>query len=231
MKKRILFEGMVILLLVSLGFTSCKKNNEVLDQDAITFLEFATSANGDGVAKQAKDLAADLDYIISYLPCDTMIDTTVYYKTTGLISCNYTFLRQYQKICAIDTTIISNGNNSGTYSDMKSNITGNDKYAWKVVGVTVADSNYLFNGTTTGSNTLVTKGSNSKTYKVDWTLDHKNIDVQKFNGRINSGTSHFSLHCKVDNGGDYNFTGTINYNGNGYASIEMNGKNYSIQLY
>lgn len=231
MKKSTWIKSLLVIAIVGLGLSSCFKKQTVTDKEAITFLEFALNQNADGVAKQAKDLGADLDYIIPFAPCGYTIDTTVYYKVNGAYNCDYTFVRHYELLCGTDTTIHSNGTNSGTYDNTKVKIVGSSDYQWVVTGVKANYSTYNFNGTSNGTGTLVTKGTFPKTYNVNWTLEHTNVSIQKYNRKINSGTGTFAITCKVLKGDTYPFTGTITYNGDGTATILLNGNTYSINLY
>jgi len=68
----------------------------------------------------------------------------------------------------------------------------------------------------------------SSTSTVDVTLS--NILINKSNKTITSGTATVTVSGSNTKNGSFNFTGSITFNGNGKATVTLNGTVYIVNL-
>ncbi|TNF45897.1 MAG: hypothetical protein EP305_12715 [Bacteroidetes bacterium] len=211
--------------------TSCGKRKKISEEDAVDYIAYTLSQNGDGIAKQSSDIAKDMSQVISFLPCGATKDTTVHFTISGAISADFTFVRHYELVCSTDTSIICSGTNTGYFENNKLKINNSSTRQWTTTGIGVNYSNYTFNGTSSGGGTWISKVRREKTINTDWTIVNTNVIIDKTTRKITSGSGTFNLSCSVVDGNDYTYSGTITYNGNGSATIVINGNTYTVQIY
>lgn len=131
---------------------------------------------------------------------------------------------------ALPQGITLNITTNGTYASKRISSRDNATGTLSGAGVQAASTTITFNGNYTrqAATTFLLKTSVSTTTTLQITLS--NLVVLKSTRVIQSGAGTFTLTGTSSNGGSINFTGSIAYQGNGQATITINGKTYSINL-
>ncbi|MES2800803.1 MAG: hypothetical protein V4638_12355 [Bacteroidota bacterium] len=227
MKKIALFSFAILFLIA----TSCGKHKKFNEGDAVEFMEYAINDSGDGVAKQAGDLAKDLDDVISLLPCGTTKDTTIHFMLSGTNTAHYTFERHYELVCGADTSITCSGTHDGYFESSRMRVDNTGARNWTTTGIGTTYNNYTFNGKSNGNGTWESKVGRNTTTNTSWNITSSNVIIQKGTRKITGGTGAFTLIADVVDGDSFTFSGTITFNGDDTATIVINGNSYTIEIY
>ncbi|MFQ5446815.1 MAG: hypothetical protein ACE5FF_07770 [Saprospiraceae bacterium] len=228
-------------------FTACQKdaedtapvqNNEVMsDKEAAATSDAIVSAATQEVVEFA-DSAADgfnaeeADNRVNY--CDMTYDTTLTWSASyGTASGEYTSSWAWTVICnnlqvpiELDMTTQADGNFASLL--VEGNMTSEGTYS--LTGLLPTDASYVVNGTYTASGTISSKVRLQNTFTFEATLHINELSISKNNFTIESGGGDITLVATSSNGQSATVTGTLTFNGDGTATLEINGQTYTIHL-
>jgi hypothetical protein len=164
---------------------------------------------------------------------DTKNDTVTRASVSGAaIGYSYTSMYSFTLHCngIAPDSLTGSSAFSGTYSGpfISSTYTGNTTFT--VLGILPSAGSYTLNGTYTrnGNFQSIKNTSNKGTHTVNVTVT--NVAISKTTGTITGGTATFSVSGNVPSKGNWSYSGTLVYNGDGTANLTLSGTVYIINL-
>ena len=232
------------LLMASL-FSGCKKettSNNLTADDAADAISYATASGTGGLSAQVSSTASYSSAQGVYktdngnsttLTCGVPFDTAINYTYTGVTTANYSSQWAYLLTCngQLSQSLSLTGSYNGNYDAARISSTNSGNRTWTLSGLDLNTSTpYTFNGTFTRTGSHTSKVRNRYTYTVNMTITLTNLTVSKTTYQITGGTGTVVMTGNVSNGNSYSFNGDIVFNGNGNATLTINGNIYSITL-
>jgi hypothetical protein len=164
---------------------------------------------------------------------DTKNDTVSRASVSGAaIGYAYTSLYTFTLNCVseVPDNLAGSSTFSGTYSGpfISSIYTGTTTFT--VTGIAPSVGNYTLNGTYVRNGDFQSKKntSNQGTHTVNITVT--NVTVSKTTGTVTGGSATFSVTGNVPAKGNWSYSGTLTYNGDGTANLTLSGTVYIINL-
>jgi hypothetical protein len=240
--KKIQLSFVAMLLL---GAVACRKNsgnlpavnnNNVSNAEAASMVAGAVSLNSNGVANLAGDAALDAT-LIGRIPnaCGTIRSDTISRQSSAGATVTYSYNLKYNYTVDCNTSsqpdsLSSTLTYSGSFSGSNLSSTNTGSSIFTVNGLLPTASDFVINGEF--------KRAGSFSSKID-TTNHgnSNIDIVinsltllKQSRTIVSGNAAISITGDVPKKGSFSYTGTLVFNGNGTATLTLNGTVYVINL-
>ena len=100
-----------------------------------------------------------------------------------------------------------------------------------LTGLQPQSASYTLNGAFTRTGSHTSKVRNQNTFDTNVSINITSVTVDKSTMKITGGTGTADVTCEVSNGNSYSFTGSLVFNGNGTATLTINGTDYTITLY
>lgn len=230
-----LFALLFIAALATL--TSCRKDAEdiielITNSEAAEIIEDAVANKTAGFTAPTIDAAAIVDAYLNScgVPGDTSINKI---KTTGVATYDYSFGMDWLVTCT----------DLGVPQSAKVGIAGNGDFTsphWtgaeatagdlSFTGLSPQESSYTVNGSydlTGGLTGSLRKVSPSFNCVV--ALDLTNLLIDKTTYKITGGSGIATVTASTANGQTKTLTGTLLFNGNGSATVEVNGHEHTFQ--
>lgn len=164
---------------------------------------------------------------------DTKNDTVTRSSASGAaIGYTYTSIYSFTLHCNGNApdSLTSSSAFSGTYTGpfISSTYTGNTTLT--VLGLLPSAGSYTLNGTyTRNGNFQSNKNTSTKgTHTVNITIT--NVTISKTTHTITGGTATFSVSGNVPGKGNWSYSGTLVYNGDGTANLSLSGTVYIVNL-
>jgi hypothetical protein len=245
--KKIRLSLMMVLLL---GAGACTKtyntlppshnpviSGNVSSAEAADMVASSLSVNSNGVVNIVGDVTSDAaSFARAHLACGTSkVDSISRQSATGSTTTyNYKLNYNYTISCGSNNmpdSLLSSLIYSGSFNGPNLSSSNSGSSIFKVSGLDSAATTYVINGEY--------KSSGSFASKVD-TANHGNNNVDivitaltlKKSGRsIISGTGTISVTGDVPKKGSFSYIGTLVFNGDGTATLTINGTVYKINLY
>lgn len=235
-----------LALMLLLGAVACKKtyNSSSLSpkltanvsaDEAADMVAGSISLSSNGLASTTDDatqMAASL--VTSHAKCGTVrADTISRQNTTGTTTFSYNLTYNYVVNCngsnqpdSLSSSLIYSGSFNGP--NLSSSNSGSSIFT--VSGLLPTATNFVINGEF--------KRNGSFKSKVDTTnVGSNNVDIvinaltlKKPSRSIVSGSATIAITGNVPKKGNFSFTGTLVFNGDGTATLTINGNVYTINL-
>lgn len=236
--KKNLLPFFALLFVAALAtLTSCRKDAEdiielLTNSEAAEIIEDAVANKTAGFTAPTIDAAAIIDAYLNScgVPGDTSINKV---KTTGLATYDYSFGMDWLVTCS----------DLGIPQSANVGIAGNGDFTsphWAGTEATIGDlsftglspqeSSYTVNGSydltgdLTGSLRKV-----SPSFDCVVALDLTNLLIDKTTYKITGGSGIATVTASTANGQTKTLTGTLLFNGNGSATVEVNGHEHTFQ--
>ncbi len=218
--------------------TSCRKDPEEIaelltNSEATEIIEDAVANRTAGLTAPTIDAAAIIDTYLSScgVPGDTSINKV---KTSGVATYDYTFNMDWLVTCS----------NLGVPQSANVGIQGNGDYTsphW--VGNEATIGNLSFTGLSPQEASYVANGSYelrgnltgslrklSPSFNCVVALDLTNLILDKSTYKITGGSGVATVTASTANGQTKTLAGTLVFNGNGSATVEVNGYEHTFQF-
>ncbi len=234
------------LFTASLLFTGCKKDsttNTLTADDAADAMTSAMTTSTGGLSSQVSTAATYSYTQGAYktsgatatlsLSCGVPFDTTFSFAYTGVTTASYSGQWDYLLTCSgsLPQSLTMSGSYTGSYDAPRIKSTNTGTRNWTLTGIDMLTSTpYTFNGSFTRTGSHTSKVRNQYTYNADITITVTNLTVSKTTGQITGGTGAVTMTGTVSNGNSYSFNGNVVFNGNGAATLTINGNTYSVTL-
>ncbi|MBC7774674.1 MAG: hypothetical protein H7246_04485 [Phycisphaerae bacterium] len=217
--------------------TSCRKDpDEVIElltnSEAAEIIEDAVANRTAGLTAPTIDAATIVDAYLNNcgVPGDTSINKA---KTSGVATYDYTFGMDWLITCSnlgVPQTANIGIEGNGDYTSphwLGNQVTNGDL---SFTGLSPQEASYVVNGSydltgnLTGSLRKV-----SPSFNCIVALDLTNLILDKSTYKITGGSSVATVTASTANGQTKTVTGTIVFNGNGSATVEVNGYEHTFQ--
>jgi hypothetical protein len=226
----------LVFATTALVFTSCSKKDEITESltegEAVEIIESALQSNVGGLTTNLEDVTEQLiTAVTSGQLCDTLYTSTIEKDQQGTqVQASYTSDLSYQMTCNIfdiPQTASFSVSTTAMYATPRIDSDDNGDFTGNVTGLEPSSSivNIGGNYSSTGTQNLdfVEQKSISSAFEVDLT----NLEMNKQNYMIESGTAVFSFTGSTADE-NFSYSGNITFNGNNTATIIINGTTYEI---
>ncbi len=235
---------LVILLLISVfSITSCSKDESeetTLDEaDVVEAIESSLVMETNGMSKTVETTAktADEEGLYTETPTvacgETIINSYNEADTNGGYSYNYSLNSSNILTCTVNgypDYFTYSATLTGIYNTPRMSSEDEFELTWTVTGLPPINSSIIFNGDYVREGTQVSKVLNMNTFSSALTFSLANVSVSKTTYQIESGTAHVSFVGVSSNGNQYTYSGILTFNGDGTATLILNGNTYIINL-
>ncbi|MDP9076194.1 MAG: hypothetical protein M3O71_02125 [Bacteroidota bacterium] len=231
----------VILLLAAA--VSCKKNDSssvnikgnVSNDEAADMVAASVSTNLNGVAGVSGDVTVSAQAFVGlHLPCGTSKSDSVSRQSTGTnVSYSYKLKYSYMLNCNSDNqpdNLVSNLAYSGTYSGPHISSSNSGSSAFIVGGLSPSATAYVINGEYKRDGSFKSKVDTTNAGSSSIDIAVKSLTLSKPDRKIASGSATFTITGNVPKKGNFNYNGSIVFNGDGTANLTVNGTVYVVVL-
>ncbi|MCF8246873.1 MAG: hypothetical protein K9J37_18015 [Saprospiraceae bacterium] len=225
------------LALALFTLSSCGKDREqikaAISETQLSYMiESAMQAGMGGFTGQL-EMAVEIAQETVSSQCGVTKDTTIITENeTTIGSSEYTTQYTWTLECENDVTPLNYDficHSQGSYNN--NHMTSND----------YGDADWVLEGLSQNVNEFSANGTfdrnGEQTFKADGIVTESNIDfvvtnlnIDKSNEEINSGSAKVNVHGSTDSGESFDFEGQIVFLGNGKAKLTVNGKTFIINL-
>ncbi len=246
---------MSLLTLASLVWlvTACQPTNDeqpqpeqtISEEEAAELVETAMGSNTEGMSAEAENAAAMAAGSYdsngnALVDCGETNDTTLSYNRNlpnGYV--NYTNDIQWTLECNqlnVPVQMQYVGDASGGFETYRSMGSFTALTAFDLSGIAPAQPEYVINGLYTFDGTVQGKGVGigssqlEGTYTLTLEITAENVTFDKDAFEITGGTATFVLTVSVDDGVPVTIEGSIEFLGNGDATVVINGETFDIDL-
>ncbi len=223
-----------------IGFNSCQKDEDtvpvITDEEAAEIVEQAVVSNTYGMETVVTETTAltteELEK--STLACGVAFDTTIIKTGSGqaLYTYYYESNLNYELICQGFTPESFNigAAVSGEYETPRLSSSDATTYDAFITNLLPVDPQYNYTGTMTRTGSQSIRVVNEKEMTSTLAISTTGLLVNKETNEIDGGTAEFMLTGTVVEGSNFMVEGSITFNGNGSATIEVNGNIFELQL-
>jgi len=226
-----------------LGAVACKKSNNtnpsngnVSNQEAADMVAGSISLNSNGVANLAADASFDAA-VISETPnaCGTIKSDSISRHSPAGAMYSYSYNVKYKFVVNCNSnnvpdSLSSTLTYSGSFSGPNLSSSNSGSSVFDVNGLLPAAKNFVINGEFKRAGSFSSKidTSNHGNSNIDIVIN--SLTLTKPNRKIVSGNAAISITGDVPRKGSFTYTGTLVFNGNGTATLTLNGTVYLINL-
>lgn len=230
------------LTITTFFLTSCSKDDdtitstEITDEEAVELVEASLQKSTGGLNETTKSYSEELttDITLNEL-CDTLYEETFPYTFNGnFIEAEYNIDWSYQMNCNnlnIPETVEFDATSSGTYTTQRIESNDSSQASFNISGLQPTADAYVFNGNfKRDGNQKITINQKTKSINSALSIEITDITVEKVAYEIISGNGLLNLTGTTNEGNSFSFEGSIIFNGNGAATLTLNGNTYEISL-
>ncbi len=241
--KNIKFSVLVLLLL---GAVACNKTSNslpnssisgsVTTDDAADMVAGSLSLNSDGVANMASDATLNATVMgDAHLKCGTVRSDTIsrLAGTGSPFSFSYKLTYNFMVDCNSNNqpdSLSSNLTYTGFFSGPNMSSSNSGSSVFGVGGLLPADTAFVINGEYKRAGSFSSKVDTAKHGNNNIDINISKLTLKKPSRKIESGTATFSITGSTPHKGNFSFTGTLVFNGDGTATLTVNGNVYTINL-
>jgi hypothetical protein len=227
-----------IMAMLLLSAVACKKSdntaNNVSNDDVATMVAGSISFNANGTNISDDPTFAAANMTNAQQACGTTkVDSILLQSTTGAYSYNYKLKYNYTLNCNANNqydNVTGNLVYSGSFSGPNLSSTNSGTFVFTVAGFTQAAPNFVIDGEYKRSGSFKSKidTTNTGTSNIDIVI--KALSVRKPARTIAGGTATISVTGNVPKKGNFSFSGTMFFNGDGTATLTIGGTAYIINI-
>lgn len=225
------------LFLVSLSFfSSCGKVGDITglsDEEVAELIEAAVAQANGGLAEELESISAELEELTLDDLCENLyVDTLSFEKQATNRTAARETVWTFDLICGVldlpqsaDLTYWA----EGSYATPRMDSDDEASFDGTVDGLQPTASSTIWNGAYQRLATQDLSFKNQNSISSDLLLTLVNITVVKGSQEISSGTATFTYDI-TENGTSSSFIGSLIFNGNGTATLDLNGSVHTIYL-
>lgn len=222
--------AIVLFTMVTLLFSSCKKECEISEEEAANLIAIALSSTSNGlnyrITIEDSLLASD-----SIACGETKTYSTNIMNPVGS-NRNYSYSNNisHTLICSgtqeFTTALAASGSYNGPIISASDNITG----TWRLSGFEDTNDTIRINGNyrRTGNARITIFRTKQITYDLNAVTS--NLSYSKLTHKITGGNAGIVINGNTTYYGVYNYTANIRFLGNDLAEVNINGKIFTINL-
>ncbi|MCA0366235.1 MAG: hypothetical protein LCH67_19515 [Bacteroidetes bacterium] len=213
-------------------------NTAVSAEEASTMIQYAISSETAGLSTLVTDLSSLTKIKNTPSYCGKSKDSTVTKSKSSASSLHsYSYSMNWSWILNCSTTKVpssftNKSSFSGQYKTPKVISSDNGESNMTIAGLDAQSTNYKYTGSYVKNGTQSLSIVQAKDVTSTITLNITDIQVSKSTLKIQSGgKASVVIEGKSSTGKTFSYTGTIVFNGNGSATININGsKEYNVQI-
>ena len=240
------FFSLFFILFLSIGLAACNKDNEdsptlgseISEEEAAIVIEGAVTAKTQGLGAEMEDALFLADEYAEKSggagPCGEPFDSTLTRSIdNGNITASYTVNWGWLVNCnalQIPIAIDYQRSSTGDYETTRMASSDNASSNWAISNL-IQGGNYVLDGTYTRQGAQQSKVRNQSSFSSSLLIEVDNLNIDKGTRRIQSGIAGFTLDITGPDGNTQTFEGDIVFNGDGSATIIINGNSYTVDLY
>ncbi|MGB6151829.1 MAG: hypothetical protein WBG48_07550 [Pricia sp.] len=120
---------------------------------------------------------------------------------------------------------------NGTYSSPRMDSDDIVTYEAVLSNIAESGSTYAYTGSFTREGTQTTRiAGRTRNFDSTLSIESSGVSIDKETRKILEGSSTFSLTGTLSTGETFSYIGTVTYEGNGAATVVMNGNTYQVQI-
>ncbi|MDP5082237.1 MAG: hypothetical protein NWP87_06225 [Winogradskyella sp.] len=232
----------VILLSITICYlTSCSKDNspivfsEVTEEEAAELIETSLQKSTGGLNEITKTYSEELTTDITLNEsCDTAYEESFTYSyNTNSIQADYLTNWSYEMTCTdldVPESVVFEASSAGNYTTTRIVSEDTMQTSASISGLQPSSQTLIFNGSFKREGAQeITINLNTRSLSSSLKVDFTNLIVDKSTYAITSGTGTASL-MGINQNNSFSFEGTVVFNGNGSATLTLNGNSYQIDI-
>lgn len=208
------------------------------EQDAVDAITYSLQSDSNGLAKSVESASMYASDENLYgktvsLECGVPYATTYNETWSGTnYSYDYSISRNTELTCVegAPSALAYNATYEGVYDTPRMSSDDNATLQWTLSGLDASAETATLDGSYVRNGSQVSKVRNQNTFTSTLTYDLEAISVNKSTHEIASGTASLVFNGLSSNGNSYSYNGSVVFNGNGSATLTINGNTYNIQL-
>lgn len=229
-----------------LATTSCDKDedeaivfeaseSEISEEEAVEIIEASLQAETAGLTETTKSTCEELDTEEDLeLSCDVLYENTYPFSYEGtVVQASYTVIRSFEVACNganVPQTAQSTTETEGTYITTTMSSSDTTTSLLSISGLQPGATAYLVSGSYNREGTqTINLNQNRRDLSSTFNTELTNLVIDKSDYRIDSGEGTFEL-TTVNLNNVVTFEGSIVFNGNGEATLTLNGNTYIIVI-
>jgi hypothetical protein len=230
------------IAILLLSAVACKKTGNspnitgnVSNAEAADMVASSISLNSSGVASLSDDATLDASVIVTaHLACGTTKTDSISRQSTAGAAITYSYKLKYTRTLNCNNNVPDNLSSSliysGSYSGPHLASSNSGSSVFTVAGLSPTATNFVINGEYKRNGSFKSKidTTNAGNSNVDIVISA--LTVKKPDRTIASGTATISVTGDVPKKGNFSYTGTLVFNGDGTATLTLNGTVYVINL-
>lgn len=231
-----------VVTLLALSISSCKKDQTdlITEDDAADAIASTMARPVGGSADDAGEVArfARIKIFIpgkKWIECGETKDTSFTRSlSSGLFTATHTHNVTVTLNCdgQQPTSLVWTGNVTGSFDSPKMSGNNTGTRNWTLTGFSQDQSvPLILNGTTSRNGIRTSKVRNRYTFETNVNHTYTNVTIDKITEKITGGTGTVSAVINISNGRTKSYNGTILFNGDDTATLTINGRVFTIQLY
>ncbi|WP_053971412.1 hypothetical protein [Mangrovimonas sp. ST2L15] len=249
MKKRSLFKRAHMFLAIAMvgmiTFTSCNKDDEdtntqtITEEEAVDAIESSLAKETNGISQTVETavMKADEEGMFNEaadVACgETYNDAYSEDYTATNYSYSYDVSRTFLMICdanAHPDVMNYSLNFSGAYETPRMSSDDESSLEWTMTGLSPSNSVVELNGAYVREGSQISKVRNMNQFQSTLTITIQNLAANKYSYEILSGTAAVTFVGISSTGNQYSYNGSLTFNGDGTATLVINGNTYIINL-
>ena len=218
------------------GNTGPSVSGNMTTDDAADIAAGALSTSSNGVAYMASDATLNAANIgFGHFRCGTIRSDTISRQSGAGSQYTYSYNLTYNFQVECDTagkadSLSSNLTYSGSYSGPNMSSTNSRSSVFGVSGLLSTDTAFVINGVYKRAGSFASKVDTANHGSDNVNIAITNLTLKKPGRFIESGSATISITGSTPKHGAFSYTGTVVFNGNGTATVTINGTVYSINL-
>lgn len=231
-----------LLMLGGASFYSCSNDDASAsneEKDAVDAITYSLQSDSNGLAKSiesASAYASEENLYARAASLECAVPYTASYNEAwegSSYSYSYSIERNTQLSCTAESepsSLSYNATYEGVYDTPRMSSNDNASLQWSLTGLEAAATNAILDGSYVRNGTQVSKVREQNTFTSTLTYNLNAINVSKTAHQIVSGSASVAFSGLSSNGNAYTYNGEITFNGNGTATLVLNGNTYTINL-
>ncbi|MCP4438927.1 MAG: hypothetical protein GY810_08275 [Aureispira sp.] len=246
MKTGIKVIGLMVLVIGLFSTTSCKKAADTLQQnttqqestilteeETAETIETLLKAEDGGMTQEVSDVTqlSKEEYSNYQSNCNYKGDSTLKISKGGLRAYDYDLSYDWEVVCngVLPQSFNFNSSRKGSYTGPRMEHKGSGSSNLVATDILPSQPQLILNGSHAFSGASIAV-KRSKSVTTALTLNFNNVHVDKSNYTIASGDATFTLNASESGGLSTTITGSINFLGNGAATVTINNYSYTISI-
>jgi hypothetical protein len=164
-------------------------------------------------------------------PCGASFDSSIIRSSAAGAAVTYSFSLAWgwKLSCASPANFSASFNGRSTYDAPRISSNDSSKGSFVMTGLSLTDANYTLNTNYVRNGSQQSKIGKKNSFTSNITITSGNVKVDKVTREIVSGTATASISGASSSGKAFSFSGTLIFNGNKTATLQITGgSSYTI---